>query len=130
MTSLPESKLRRAARWGDVRRRHLGMWAYALNRVTGLGLVLYLYIHLVVLSMLAAGPSAWDPFIRLVRSPLFLALDVLLIAGWLIHGLNGLRVTLNAFGLGVGSQKLLFIGLMALALIGIVVMGVMVFWSV
>ena len=127
METLRGSKLKRTAQWADVRQRGLGMWAYALNRLTGLGLVLYLYLHLVILSMLVGGPASWDPFVKLARSRLFLSLDVILIAGWLIHGLNGLRVTLTGIGLGVRSQKALFIGLMALAVIGLVVMAFMVF---
>lgn len=124
-----DSKPRRAWQWGDVRQRNVGMWAYALNRITGLGLVLYLYIHLVVLSMLVGGPAAWDPFIKIVRSPLFYTLDVILIAGWLIHGLNGLRVTLTGVGLALGAQKALFVGLMVMAVIGIILMALMVFRS-
>ena len=129
-TSNPRSsRLRRTAQWADVRRRGMGMWAYALNRVTGIGLVVYLYLHLVVLSLLAGGPAMWDPFVNLARSPLFLALDVILIAGWLIHGLNGIRVTLTGMGFGTRRQKSLFVGLMLLAGIGTVVMGIMVFGS-
>ena len=128
-TQLQRSKLRRTAQWADVRRRGVGMWAYTLNRVTGVGLVVYLYLHLVVLSMLAGGPDMWDPFVELARSPLFLALDVILIAGWLIHGLNGIRVTLTGLGFGTRYQKNLFVGLMLVAGIGTVVMGIMVFGS-
>ena len=124
-----DSRIKRAAHWADVRGRGLGMWAYVLNRVTGIGLVVYLYIHLVVLSMLTGGPAAWDPFIKVVRSPLFLGLDVVLISGWLIHGLNGLRVTLTGVGLGVRAQKAMFVGFMALAAIGIVAMALLVFRS-
>jgi len=122
-----ESKLRRALIWGDVRKRRLGMLAYTLNRITGIGLVLYLYLHLVILSMLTGGPSSWDPFVALAKSPAFLALDVILIAGWMIHGLNGLRVTLTGLGIGVRSQKAMFVGLMTVALIGIVAMALAVF---
>ncbi|HLF29332.1 MAG TPA: hypothetical protein VJG32_23655 [Anaerolineae bacterium] len=121
------SKLRRAARWGDVRGRGLGMAAYALNRITGIGLVVYLYLHLAVLGLLAGGPGAWDPFITLARSPAFLVLDVILIAGWLIHGLNGLRVTLTGFGIAVRAQKALFVGLMVVAVLGLAVMAALVF---
>jgi len=79
--------------------------------------------------MLTGGPAAWDPFIKVVRSPLFLGLDVVLISGWLIHGLNGLRVTLTGVGLGVRAQKAMFVGFMALAAIGIVAMALLVFRS-
>ena len=53
------NKIRRASHWFDVRQRKAGMWAYALNRITGIGLVVYLYLHLAVLSMLTRGQSAW-----------------------------------------------------------------------
>ena len=56
-------KVRRAGRWFDVRQRKLGMWAYALNRIAGIGLVVYLYLHLVVLSLLLRGPGSWDAFV-------------------------------------------------------------------
>ena len=36
-----------------------------------------------------------DAFVSLARSPFFLTFDVILLAGILIHGLNGLRVTLT-----------------------------------
>ena len=103
------------------------MWAYALNRVTGIGLVVYLYLHLAVLSLLAGGPEGWDNFMDLARTPLFLALDVLLIAGLLIHGLNGLRVTLTGFGVAVRAHKALFVGLMLVGAIALVASGIKIF---
>ena len=102
MATLNYPKVRRASRWFDVRRRKLGMWAYALNRITGIGLVVYLYLHLGVLSLLARGQSSWDSFVSLARSPYYLALDVILLAG--IHGLNGLRVALTGFDVGVTNK--------------------------
>jgi succinate dehydrogenase / fumarate reductase cytochrome b subunit len=101
--------------WFNLRRRGLGSLAFVLNRLTGLGLVVYLFVHLLVLSLLAQGPSAWDEFVRLARSPLFLLLDVVLFAGIFIHGLNGIRVTLVGLGIGVARQKMAFVGLMAAA---------------
>ncbi|OQY97613.1 MAG: hypothetical protein B6D41_03210 [Chloroflexi bacterium UTCFX4] len=110
--SLPENQKLRFLRWFDFRSWRVGMLAYILNRVTAIGLVVYLYLHLVVLSILTGGPTQWDPFVALARSPFFLALDVILLAGILIHGLNGVRVTLTGVGVGVGAQKTLFAALM------------------
>jgi succinate dehydrogenase / fumarate reductase, cytochrome b subunit len=109
------SKVRRAGRWFDVRRRRLGMWAYALNRITGIGLVAYLFLHLAVLSLLARGPGSWNAFVSLARSPLVLTLDVILLAGILIHGLNGLRIALMGFAVGVKAHKVIFTLLMCVA---------------
>lgn len=127
MATLEPPKVRRAVRWFDVRHRKLGMWAYALNRITGIGLVVYLYLHLAVLSLLAQGPGGWNAFVSLARMPYFLALDVILIAGILIHGLNGLRVALTGFNIGVKAQKALFGVLMLVAAIALGVAAFMIF---
>ena len=113
--------------WFDFRSRSLGMLAFALNRVTGLALVFYLGIHLVVLSLLAGGEANWDGFLDLVRSPLFLLMDVVLIAGALIHALNGIRVALVGMGIGVNRQRSAFIILMAVVLVVLAYAAVLVF---
>jgi succinate dehydrogenase / fumarate reductase, cytochrome b subunit len=127
MATLNYAKAKQAARWFDIRRRRAGMWAYALNRITGIGLVVYLYLHLGVLSMLIRGQSAWDSFVALARSPFYLALDVILLAGILIHGLNGLRLALTGFGFSVGIQKALFILLMITGAIVLFVAALKIF---
>ena len=98
---------RRTSRWLDPRGRHLGTWAFVANRLTGLGLVGYLYLHLVILSTLLRGPEAWDGLVELFRHPLFLAFDVLLVVGLAVHGLNGLRLALVGSGLLVDRHKAL-----------------------
>jgi succinate dehydrogenase / fumarate reductase, cytochrome b subunit len=127
MSTLNYTKARQAARWFDIRRRKAGMWAYGLNRITGIGLVVYLYLHLGVLSMLIRGQSAWDSFVALARSPFYLALDVILLAGILIHGLNGLRLALTGFGFGVGAQKTFFVILMVTGAIILLVAALKIF---
>jgi succinate dehydrogenase cytochrome b subunit len=87
-----------AVGWLDPRGRSLGHVAFVANRITGLGLVAYLYLHLGVLSMLLFGRQAWGTFLRLATTTTFLLLDVLLLFGLLYHGLNGIRVTLVGAG--------------------------------
>jgi succinate dehydrogenase / fumarate reductase cytochrome b subunit len=65
--------------------------------------------------MLVQGPNAWDTFVDIATSPPFLALDVLLLTGMLIHGLNGIRVGLVGLGLVANRQKALFIAFLAIA---------------
>jgi succinate dehydrogenase / fumarate reductase cytochrome b subunit len=127
MTTHEHHKVRRAGRWFDVRGRKLGMWAYSLNRIAGIGLVVYLYLHLVVLSTLLRGPGSWDAFVSLARQPYFLLLDVILLAGILIHGLNGLRVALMGFDVGVKKQKALFSALMLVAVVALGVAALKIF---
>lgn len=128
-TLISDSRLLHALRWFDFRKRRLGMYAYILNRVTAIGLVVYLYLHLAVLSLLAGGGSAWDPFITIARSPWFLMLDAVLLAGLLIHSLNGLRVALVGFGVGVNAHKAMFVGLMVIAAVVFAVGVILIFTS-
>jgi succinate dehydrogenase / fumarate reductase, cytochrome b subunit len=107
---------RRLSRWLDPRGRHLGTWAFVANRLTGLGLVAYLYLHLVILSTLLRGPAAWDSLVELFRNPVFMAFDVLA-----FHGFNGLRVALVGSGLLVDRHKALLVAAgILLALVSLV----------
>ena len=99
----------KAPRWFDPRGRDAGSWAFILNRLTGLGLTFYLGLHLVVLNKLAQGPQVYDEFIAFSQSLLIKIGEVILIAAVLFHGLNGLRLTLHAFGVGIRRQKQLFV---------------------
>jgi succinate dehydrogenase / fumarate reductase cytochrome b subunit len=122
-----EGSGRRRSRWLDPRGRHLGTWAFVANRLTGLGLVGYLYLHLVILSTLLRGPEAWDGLVELFRHPLFLAFDVLLVLGLAVHGLNGLRVALLGSGLLVDRQRALLAAAGVLAGLVTVVAAVRIF---
>lgn len=95
--------------------RGLGMWAWLLHRVTGLLLVFYLILHILVISSSLGGSNLFDPLLRLLQTPLFVLLEMGLTAAVLVHGLNGIRIVLFDLGLGVRRQKEIFAVLMALA---------------
>ena len=103
----PKPVKRKPAQWFNLKGKRAGFWAYVVMRLSAIGLVLYLFLHLVVLSQLAVGPAQWNSFVALVKSPAFLLLDVVLIVGILAHGLNGIRLSLIGFGIGVPSHKLM-----------------------
>lgn len=108
--------------WFAPWRRGFSTWGFVLNRLAGIGLVVYLFLHLIVLSTLLRGEAGWNQFVAIAKTPLFLLLDVVLLAGILGHGLNGLRVALVGSGLLVRWQRQLFYGLMALA-VGLLAAG-------
>jgi len=108
----PKPVKRKPMEWFNLKGKRVGFWGYVVMRLSAIGLVLYLMLHLVILSQLAMGPSAWDGFVAIAKSPAFLALDIVLIIGILAHGLNGIRLSLIGFGVGVPRQKImLWIGL-------------------
>jgi succinate dehydrogenase / fumarate reductase cytochrome b subunit len=106
------SERRGVTGWFDPRGRRLGGLAFMVNRLSGLGVLLYLYLHLLILTQLARGPASWDAFVAIAGSPVVLAFDVLLLAGLLVHGLNGIRLALLGFGVVAGRGKALFVALM------------------
>jgi succinate dehydrogenase / fumarate reductase, cytochrome b subunit len=116
-------------RWFDPRNRQVGTWAFILNRVTALGLTLYLLLHLIALSQLAQGAAAYDSFIAFAKNPIFKVGEMLVIAAGLIHGLNGIRIAMNSFGWGIRIQKQAFIALMLLAIVGIIWFGTIMFFG-
>lgn len=122
-----QSFLVRGLKWFDPRWRSISTWGFILNRITGLGLTLYLYLHLVMLGNLAVGPEAYDGFLAIVRNPVFVFGEILVVAGGLIHGLNGCRIVLNSFGIAVKYQKRLLYVVLGIALIGSVYFAVHMF---
>ena len=108
---------RRFLSWFIPFKRGIGSWAFALNRITALGLTIYLFLHLVILGKLAQGPAAYDEFLALTENPLIKLGEWAVVAAAILHGLNGIRVILTSFGVGVTRQKQLFYGLMAVAVI-------------
>lgn len=114
-------------RWFDPRFRQPGSWAFILNRLTAIGLTVYLYLHLIMLGQLAQGPETWDAFIEFAKQPVVLFGEWIVVLGGLIHGLNGLRVILTSFGVGVPQQKAFFYVLFAIAILGGVIFAVRMF---
>jgi succinate dehydrogenase / fumarate reductase cytochrome b subunit len=113
--------------WFDVRHREIGDWAFVLHRLTALGLVFYLGMHLIVLGTLTLGPEAFDSFIDLAHNPLFIFGELLVVAAALYHGLNGLRVGLTSFGVAVPYQKQIWYVVMAIAVIGSIIFAISMF---
>jgi succinate dehydrogenase / fumarate reductase cytochrome b subunit len=109
--------LRRIAYWIEPRWRDPGWLAFALNRLTGHILVLYLVLHLVVLSQLLDGPDGWNRLLGLFGSRPFLVGDTLLIAAVVFHGLNGLRVAALTFGIGTRHTTALIVLVLAVTTI-------------
>lgn len=89
-------------------RIHLGTLAWILHRLSGLGLIFYLLLHIWVIHHLVGGQKSFDEIMELFNNPLFKFLEIGLIGVILYHLFNGLRVTLIDMGLLVERQKLLF----------------------
>jgi succinate dehydrogenase / fumarate reductase, cytochrome b subunit len=103
--------------WFNPVGRQAGGWAFILNRITALGLTFYLFLHLVILGRLAQGQDAYNSFLELTENPLIKLGEFAVVAAAILHGLNGIRIILTTFGIGVTRQKQLFYGFMTVAAI-------------
>ena len=84
-------------RWGFER------YLYALHRVTGLGLLAYFLLHIVVTSSRVWGEASWDRSMRMVHGPLFTAGEYLVFLAFAFHAVNGVRLGIIELGFGVGK---------------------------
>jgi succinate dehydrogenase / fumarate reductase cytochrome b subunit len=118
-------------RWG------LERYLYTLHRVTGLGLLTYFVLHIVVTSSRAFGPASWQTAMGAVSGGVFKIGEFLVFAAFAFHALNGIRLVLVELGIGVGRpiepvypyrtsvdvQRPLAIGVMVLAAVLVLVGG-------
>lgn len=99
-----------------------GMFAWILHRLTGIGLVVYLIIHVWGLKALS-DPETFNALIAKYHSPLFKGLEFLLLVGVVYHAMNGLRIVLIDFLGWSPKQKKLFWTLGAVTAVIILVGG-------
>ncbi len=85
-----------------------GMVAHLIQRVTGLLLLLYLFLHVRTVHALAEGPAAFDHAVATFNNPFFKLLEIALLGAVILHALNGVRITLLDFGLAHNRQRQLF----------------------
>ena len=85
-----------------------GWWAWFLQRLTGVALVGYLFLHIAVISTARAGSEVFDAVLIFLQQPFFVVLDLFLIAAVLYHSLNGVRVLLFDAAIAIKHQALMF----------------------
>jgi succinate dehydrogenase / fumarate reductase, cytochrome b subunit len=85
-----------------------GMVAWGIQRVTGILLLLYLFLHVHTVSKLSQGPAAFNQAMATFSSPFFKLLEIGLFGIVVLHALNGVRITLVDLGIAVGKQRQMF----------------------
>lgn len=75
----------------------LGMLMWALHRLAGIGILLFLSLHVVDIFLLTFGEELFNELLVIYTAPWARPLEVLLLFGVLFHALNGLRIILQDF---------------------------------
>jgi succinate dehydrogenase / fumarate reductase, cytochrome b subunit len=119
---------------GDyVRYRGLaGQWAWIFHRLTGLGVLLFVFLHIVDTSLIGWGPSAYNHAIALYRMTGFRIGEIILVGAVLYHALNGIRIIIMDFWpqTTVIQKKLLYSVLVAFVVLYVPAIYFMVHWMV
>jgi succinate dehydrogenase / fumarate reductase cytochrome b subunit len=112
-------KPRETANVGAGLWKEQGMWAWLFFRISGLVLVFYLFAHIIIISLGRFGVdgSTLNSVMKAFENPVAILLDLLLVVAVLYHGLNGVRVVLMDFGVGIKQHKVVFWIAMAIAVI-------------
>jgi succinate dehydrogenase / fumarate reductase cytochrome b subunit len=71
-----------------------GFISWLLRRISGVALVLYLFMHLWVIGAANSGVDTFNSRLDAVQTPLFKVLEVALLAAVVYHGLDGIRLLL------------------------------------
>ena len=95
-----------------------GMWSWLLHRITGLGLLVFLFIHIVDISVIGFGPQVYNQSVVLFDQIIVRFLSLFLIGAVLYHALNGLRImAIDFWRKGVRYQQVLFVAVLAVSVI-------------
>lgn len=75
----------------------VGQWAWVLHRLAGVGILLFLILHILDIFLVAFGPEVFEKLLILYHGALFRPVIVLLVFGVSYHALNGLRLIIIDF---------------------------------
>jgi succinate dehydrogenase / fumarate reductase cytochrome b subunit len=69
-----------------------GTWAWAFHRLSGVGVWLFVVLHVIDIYLVGGNPDAYNEILRFYASPIGRLMEVVLGAALLYHALNGLRI--------------------------------------
>ena len=82
----------RKSQTGGAYKGGIGQWTWAAHRITGIGVLAFLFGHIVDTFAVGFGPELYDETILLYQQWWFKPFEVALVASVLYHALNGLRI--------------------------------------
>jgi len=69
-----------------------GFLAFILHRITGLGTLLFLTVHITMTSMVYIYPPLYTRLVEIFQWPLIMLAEIILVFCVIYHGANGLRI--------------------------------------
>ena len=91
--------------WAYAGRYTFERYLYLGHRLSGLGLIAYMVLHIIETANRMRGEQAWAGLMALFASPPFKVIEYLLFAAAVFHALNGVRLLLTELGFFLGKPK-------------------------
>ncbi len=90
---------RMARRRGEIGTLYRGraQWSWIAHRVTGVGIILFLFAHVVDTALVGWGPEAYNKVVAVYHNPIIKLLELALVAFVIYHALNGVRIMIFDF---------------------------------
>ena len=81
----------------------LERYLYILHRITGVGILLFLSLHLIMTTVFRIqGQGIWEATMLILHNPWFKIGEYLVAVAFVYHALNGLRLIIQELGFGLG----------------------------
>ena len=82
----------------------IGQYAWVLHRLTGIGVLFFLLVHIVDIMLIALGQEVYDESVEFYAIPVRIPMEIALVGAVIYHTLNGLRVVAIDFTEG-GTRR-------------------------
>jgi len=70
--------------YGGIYKGHPGQYSWILHRITGVAIILFLFMHVVDTALIGWGPEAYDRVLRAYQNPLVHLLELGLVIAVLV----------------------------------------------
>jgi succinate dehydrogenase / fumarate reductase cytochrome b subunit len=91
--------------WMYAGRYTFERYLYLGHRLSGIGLLGYMVLHIVETANRMRGEEAWAGLMALFASPPFKVMEYLLFAAAVFHAMNGVRLLFTELGFFLGKPK-------------------------
>ena len=100
-----------------------GQWSYFLHRLTGIGVFVFLLIHILDTFLIMLGPGPYNHAMDLYHAAWFRPAEILLAAAVFYHAGNGVRIVIYDFLPGsIRYHKAMFV-------IGVILYVALMIWT-
>ncbi len=69
-----------------------GQYAWVLHRASGIGVLFFLLVHIIDISLIGLGKNLYDESVAFYSQPALIPMEILLVGAVIYHALNGIRI--------------------------------------